>query len=42
MVQDEWDEDMGKIDPKVGSPTAEEIERERDDQDREERQGERA
>ena len=42
VVQDEWDEDMGKIDPKDGSPTAEEIERERDDQDREERQGERA
>lgn len=42
VVQDEWDEDMGKIDPKDGSPTAEEIERERDDQDREAQQGERA
>ena len=40
--QAEGDEDRGKIDPKDGSPTAEEIERERDDQDREERQGERA
>lgn len=45
VVQDEWDEDMGKIDPKGDSPTAEQIERERDDQDREEQQeqqGERA
>lgn len=28
VVQDEWDEDMGKIDPKDGSPTAMEIEQE--------------
>ena len=28
VVQEEWDEDMGKIDPKDGSPTAMEIEQE--------------
>ena len=28
VVQDEWDEDMGKIDPKEDNPTANEIEQE--------------
>lgn len=34
VVQDEWDEDMGKIDPQDGNPTADEIERETKDADR--------
>ncbi|MFR5004262.1 MAG: phosphoribosylglycinamide synthetase [Bifidobacterium dentium] len=34
VVQDEWDEDMGKIDPQEGAPTADEIERETADADK--------
>lgn len=35
VVQDEWDEDMGKIDPQESEPTAGEIARESRDADRE-------
>ncbi|NMM93028.1 phosphoribosylglycinamide synthetase [Bifidobacterium oedipodis] len=34
VVQDEWDEDMDKIDPKDASPTADELEKETEDVDR--------
>lgn len=34
VVQDEWDEDMDKIDPQEGAPTADEIERETADADK--------
>ena len=36
VVQEEWDEDMGKIDPQESDPTADEIERETQDADQEE------
>ena len=35
MVQDEWDEDMDKIDPDNASPTADSIEQETADADKE-------
>ena len=44
VVQDEWDEDMGKIDPDNASPTADSIEQETVDADKEqqaERQADR-
>ncbi|MBT1172944.1 phosphoribosylglycinamide synthetase [Bifidobacterium sp. MA2] len=37
VVQDEWDEDMGKIDPQGDDPTAEQIEQETERTEREER-----
>ncbi len=40
VVQDEWDEDMGKIDPDNSSPTADSIGRETADADQREQQGE--
>ena len=40
VVQDEWDEDMGKIDPDSSSPTADSIGRETADADQREQQGE--
>ncbi len=40
VVQDEWDEDMGKIIPKDDSPTAQDIKQERESEDREELEGE--
>ncbi|KFI94845.1 phosphoribosylglycinamide synthetase [Bifidobacterium scardovii] len=35
VVQDEWDEDMDKIDPQDGNPTADEIEQETESAERE-------
>ena len=35
VVQDEWDEDMGKIDPQEDDPTADDIERETESADTE-------
>ena len=37
VVQDEWDEDMGKIDPDNASPTADSIGRETADADQEQK-----
>ena len=34
VVQDEWDEDMGRIDPKDGNPTVQDIRQERDSEER--------
>ena len=42
VVQDEWDEDMGKIDPKDDDPTAAEIEQETEQTELAERADERA
>lgn len=39
VVQDEWDEDMGKIDPQDGVPSVDQIERETKDADREQTDG---
>ena len=41
VVQDEWDEDMDKIDPDNTSPTADSIERETVDADKEQREARR-
>lgn len=41
VVQDEWDEDMDKIDPDNTSPTADSIERETVDADKEQREAQR-
>ncbi|WP_236034426.1 phosphoribosylglycinamide synthetase [Bifidobacterium saguinibicoloris] len=41
VVQDEWDEDMGKIDPKDDDPTAAQIERETEQEDGQAARGER-
>lgn len=38
VVQQEWDEDMGKIDPKEPDPTAEQIEEQTEDADKQQRQ----
>lgn len=40
VVQDEWDEDMGKIIPMDDSPTAQDIQQEREIEDREELESE--
>lgn len=42
VVQDEWDEDMGKIDPQEDNPTADEIEHETESADEHADEGEKA